>query len=415
MRPELHIEAPASLDLPSRALRLRGWCFLPSTPLVGVRLLVAGLECPGRAALPRPDVRAAFPAAPTDGNGFEVWTILPPGRHRGRLEFRDASGQWHLARELDFRVPRRWWPIWLTRRPHRDLLDFQFAVRPTHAPRPVAPERFPPSRSAPDSRPAACIVTPSFNQAAFLPETMDSVLGQGGVRLAYHVQDGASTDGSVEVIRARAGRLASWESAPDRGQADAIARAFARTQGRPEDFMAWLNSDDTYLPGALEFVADQFARHPDVDVVYGQRILIDERSREVGRWFLPPHDDAMLRLNDFVPQEALFWRRRVWDRVGGIDPGYQFAMDWDLLLRFQAAGARIVRLPYFLACFRVHPDQKTAARMESVGHAEIDRLRLRALGRPLSHAEIEGHPRLLAYLRRSAWQAALWRLGLRAR
>ena len=102
--------------------------------------------------------------------------------------------------------------------------------------------------------------------------------------------------------------------------------------------MAWINSDDFYLPGALAFVADYFAWHPDVDVLYGHRVLVDEQSREIGRWFLPKHDPEVLRLNDFVPQETLFWRRRIWDRVGGIDPSYKFALDWDLLLRFQAAG-----------------------------------------------------------------------------
>ncbi|MFM1813546.1 MAG: Hyaluronan synthase [Pseudomonadota bacterium] len=89
-------------------------------------------------------------------------------------------------------------------------------------------------------------------------------------------------------------------------------------------------------------------------------------------------------MNDFVPQETLFWRRRIWDKVGGIDPSFRFAMDWDLLLRFQAAGAKIVRVPYFLACFRIHSAQKTSAQMHSVGQNEIDRLRERTFGRRIS-------------------------------
>ncbi|MEJ1974398.1 MAG: hypothetical protein WDM96_18670 [Lacunisphaera sp.] len=74
----------------------------------------------------------------------------------------------------------------------------------------------------------------------------------------------------------------------------------------------------------------------------------------------------MLRLNDFVPQETMFWRRRIWDKVGGIDPSFKFAMDWDLLLRFQAAEAKIVRVPYFLACFRIHAAQKNE-RADAIG------------------------------------------------
>jgi len=173
--------------------------------------------------------------------------------------------------------------------------------------------------------------------------------------------------------------------------------------------MAWINSDDLYLPGALGYVADYFAQHPEADVIYGHRVLVDENSREIGRWFLPPHDDEVLKLNDFVPQETMFWRRRIWDKVGGIDTSFKFAMDWDLLLRFQAAGAKIVRVPYFLACFRIHSAQKTSAQMGSIGQKEIDALRLRTFGRVISPEEIENHPRLIKYLKKSAWIEFLWR------
>ena len=102
-----------------------------------------------------------------------------------------------------------------------------------------------------------------------------------------------------------------------------------------------------------------------------------------------------MRLNDFVPQETVFWRRRIWDRVGGLDTSYKFALDWDLLLRFQAAGAHIVRVPYFLACFRTHAAQKTAAVMHSTGQQEITQLRERTQGRPCPPHELERDPRLL--------------------
>jgi len=414
--PEIYIDAPESFVLPSRFLRMRGWCFLPGTPFTAMRLVLPDRTLFGRWGTFRPDVRVAYPAAPDDFSGFELWAVIPPGRHRAELQFSDAQGNWHTGLKVEISAPRQWRPLWSSRSRPRDLVEFQLGARPAHAPRPLQPERFPALRSPAASRPALSIVTPSYNQRPFLAETLASVLGQPGVRLSYVVQDGASTDGSVDLIRQHADRLAAWESAPDHGQADAIARGFARTSGAPDDVMAWLNSDDVYLPGALAFVVDYFARHPDVDVLYGQRVLIDEQSREVGRWFLPPHDDAMLRLNDYVPQEALFWRRRIWDRVGGINPAFKFAMDWDLLLRFQAAGARIVRVPYFLACFRIHAAQKTSAKMESLGHQEIDALRLQTQGRRLTHAEVESHPLLLDYLRRSAWHEFLWRrLHLRSR
>jgi GT2 family glycosyltransferase len=231
---------------------------------------------------------------------------------------------------------------------------------------------------------------------------MRSVLDQPRVRCDYIVQDGGSTDGSVEIIGNFAARLHAGESARDHGQADAIARGFAKSTGAPTDLMAWLNSDDFYLSGALACVADYFARHPDVDVLYGNRVVVDETSHEIGRWFLPKHDPLVLRLNDYVPQETLFWRRRVWDAVGGIDPTLKFAMDWDLLLRFDRAGAKIVHVPHFLACFRAHAAQKTASVLHDLGQREIDALRCRTFGRALSPLEVERHPRLTRYLRRSA-------------
>ena len=243
---------------------------------------------------------------------------------------------------------------------------------------------------------------------------MRSVLEQPGVECQYVVQDGGSTDESAQLIRQHAGRLHAWECTPDHGQADAIARGFAKTSGGPNDLMAWINSDDYYQPGALAYVADYFSRHPEVDVLYGHRIVVDEASREIARWFLPKHDDTVLRLNDFVPQETMFWRRRLWDRVNGLDTSFKFAVDWDLLLRFQSAGARIVRVPWFLACFRVHPTQKTSFSMHDTGRREINLLRERTHGRPFPPEELERNPLLLRYLRRSARIEFLWRLGLRA-
>ena len=110
--------------------------------------------------------------------------------------------------------------------------------------------------------------------------------------------------------------------------------------------MAWLNSDDLLLPGALFYVAEYFRKHPEVDVIYGHRIIINEDNRETGRWVLPPHNDNMLQWADYVPQETMFWRRDLWDKVGGyVDESFQFAMDWELILRFRNAGA------VFSSCF----------------------------------------------------------------
>jgi GT2 family glycosyltransferase len=233
------------------------------------------------------------------------------------------------------------------------------------------------------------------------------VLDQTYPSIQYIVQDGGSDDGTLEILQRHAGRLAAWESAADEGQTNAINKGFARSTG---EIMAWLNSDDMLLPTTVAYVVDYFRRHPEVDMVYGHRIVVDEQDREVGLWILPPHSARALRLADFVPQETLFWRRRVWDRIGPLDETFHFAMDWDFLLRAQAAGFRIVRLPRFLACFRAHEAQKTATEIGLRGAEEMRRLRVRSFGREPSRAEVA--LQLRPYLLRHALLHLGYRLGL---
>jgi GT2 family glycosyltransferase len=411
-----YLDAPTSWDFPSRSVIVRGWCFSPGRGgIQGVRLSLPGYAVPCAVGLPRPDVRAAVPEAPDDSTGFEVRATLPGGTFPVVLEAQEADGSWVTLARHRASCPRWRRPFWLGGGTNAELVAFQLAAHAQHAPRPVRLEKFPRPRLASETRLRIAVVTPSLNQARYLQTCMASVQSDAATAVDYVVQDGGSRDGSMELIRRHAARLQAWESVPDHGQADAVMKGFAKTAGRPDDLMAWINSDDFYLPGALAFVADYFARHPEVDVVYGHRIMVDEESREIGRWFLPHHDDAVLRWNDFVPQETLFWRRRIWDRVGGLDTSFQFAMDWDLLLRFQEAGARMVRIPFFLACFRIHAAQKTSSLMRTTGQKEIDRLRARANGREIPPAELENHPRLIHYLRRSAWIGQLWKLRIRAR
>ena len=247
----------------------------------------------------------------------------------------------------------------------------------------------------PEPAPAISIVTPTFEQGRFLGRTIHSVVSQEYPALEYIVQDGGSADETVAVLQRFEDRLTAWSSEPDEGQGDAINRGFRKTTG---EIMAWLNSDDLLLPGTLAYVARYFADHPDVDVVYGHRVMIDENDGQIGAWILPAHDDLVLSYADYVPQETLFWRRRVWDAVGGrVDPSFAFAVDWDLLLRFREAGATMVRLPRFLGAFRIHDDQKSIA-ARNVGLAECELLRLRVHGRSVSNDEV--HERLSGYFRR---------------
>lgn len=411
-----NIETPDKWILRSRDIVIRGWCFHETGTLItGIRLIASDQCLMGITGLLRTDVKQALPEAPNNYTGFEIRGILASGRYTARIEARSSDGTWLSLAQPTIKVARRWRPLFLGGGNWSELLHAQMPTQALYPPRPVRKEAFPDQEVSFSRIPQISIVTPSFNQGRYLPETMRSVLDQPGCNIEYVIQDGGSTDDSVVLISRVSDRLHAWSSAPDQGQADAICRGFAQTTGAPNDVMAWINSDDYYLPGALAFVASYFARHPDVDAVYGHRIVVDEDSREIARWFVPPHDSEVLRHYDFIPQETLFWRRRIWDQVGGIDRSFQFAVDWDLLLRFEAAGARIVRVPYFLGCFRVHPAQKTSARIHDQGEAEMARLRQRTFGRQPAPAELEANPHLHRYLRRSARIEALWRCGWRAR
>ena len=228
------------------------------------------------------------------------------------------------------------------------------------------------------SHPLISIVTPSYQQGAFIERTIQSVLKQAYPNLQYIVQDGGSSDSTVSVLKRYEDRLFSWISRKDSGQSQAINLGFHQTNG---DIMAWLNSDDLLMPGALNAVVHYFNLHPDIDVVYGNRLLVDENDMEIGRWILPGHSNDALSWADYIPQESLFWRRRIWDKVGGsVDESFRFAMDWDLLVRFREAGARFGHIPKFLGAFRVHGQQKTSAAINDIGYKEMNRIRERIHG-----------------------------------
>jgi carbamoyltransferase len=260
-----------------------------------------------------------------------------------------------------------------------------------------------------ENPPSISIVTPSYNQGQYLEQTIRSVLDQDYPKLEYAVQDGGSKDETLAVLDRYRDRLTHAESRKDRGQANAINLGFAHaTRG---EIMAYLNSDDLLLPGTLNYVAAYFARHPEVDVVYGNRVIIDTEGREIGRWVLPNHSDKMLVWADYVPQETLFWRRSIWDKAGGkIDDSFQFALDWDLILRFRAAGAKFMRLPRFLGAFRVHNLQKTSAEMSTTGTQEMAKLRFQLHGREISLKDIRRNMR--GYMAGHAWYNFFYRIGL---
>jgi glycosyltransferase involved in cell wall biosynthesis len=296
------------------------------------------------------------------------------GQRGGRVALRS----WALAvyRTLARRQGNR--ALWILFRPKLGALR-------QHEPRCLALPRDYCDVEPLESPPVMSIVTPSLNQAQFLERTIESVLNQGYARLEYVVRDGASTDGTKELLEKFPHHALSWESAPDNGQADAINKGFQRTTG---EIMAYLNSDDLLLPGCLNYVAGFFEEHPEVDVIYGHRVLIDDQDREIGRWILPQHDNEAFQWVDYLPQETLFWRRRTWEKIGGsLDISFKYAMDWDLVLRFIQERAKFFRVPRFLGAFRVHDSQKTTAASKAWGEPEVARIRERCQGRPVTPEE----------------------------
>jgi glycosyltransferase involved in cell wall biosynthesis len=300
---------------------------------------------------------------------------------------RDGGGRWWHLLGGGIGVVKHAVPTAL--RPRVGRFEPQYRPRPLSVPRSYLRER-PPSPA-----PSISVVTPSLNQGRFIRATLASVVGQGYPRLEYIVADGGSSDETLDVLADYSDRIDRLESAPDGGPAVAINRELGRAGGQ---ILCWLNSDDILLPGALAHVARFFVAHPQVDLVYGYRVLIDERGDDIGLWTMPPHTRDALRWIDLVPQETAFWRRDLWRRVGGLDQGLEIAFDWDFFRRAEAAGARIARLPRFLAAMRQHRGQTTRAR-EPESIAEQAAIRARELDQPLTKAQTRA--RLLGYLLRS--------------
>jgi glycosyltransferase involved in cell wall biosynthesis len=221
--------------------------------------------------------------------------------------------------------------------------------------------------------PKISIVVPSYNQGKYLAETLSSIRDQKYPNLQLIVIDGGSQDNSVDIIRTQESIIDYWVSERDNGQSHAINKGMAKSTG---DILGWLNSDDLLLPGALVKVAKKFQDDPELDVVYGQRIIIDENGMDIGKWVVADAHSYILPYADFIPQETLYWRRSLWDKIGAtINEDFQFAMDWELLMRFYHSHAKFKRLTSYTGAFRFHPEQKTVANIEEQGFNEMELIR----------------------------------------
>jgi glycosyltransferase involved in cell wall biosynthesis len=215
------------------------------------------------------------------------------------------------------------------------------------------------------------VVTPSFNMAPYLEDTIQSVLGNLRPRDEYFVIDGGSTDGSADVIRRHEDSLTGWVSEPDAGYADALAKGFERATG---DILCWINAGDMYLAGALDAARKLFA--DDLDMIFGDDFYIDEGNRVLfySHGWVPDLRMATLYGGWSPLQDACFWRRDLYQKIGGIDRSLQYAADYDLFLRMALVG-RAGYVPLTFSAFRRHVGQKSVAGSAAY---DIERKRIRA-------------------------------------
>ena len=207
------------------------------------------------------------------------------------------------------------------------------------------------------------IITPSFNQADFLEETINSVLEQNYPQVEYIIVDGASSDGSVAIIEKYADSLTWWGSEIDAGQADAINKGFARATG---EIVAWLNSDDYYLPETFAKVAALFEENPAAGIIYGDVLSVDGDGNPINVQCFSPYTVDDLAAFKIISQPAVFMRRSVLEQAGYLDLDYHFLLDHHLWLRI-AQLTPMVYTPQILAAARYHENAKNIAHAERFG------------------------------------------------
>ena len=244
------------------------------------------------------------------------------------------------------------------------------------------------------------IITPSFNQAQFLEQTILSVLNQSFAGIEYIVIDGGSTDGSVEIIQKYEDRLSYWQSRKDRGHWDAVHQGFQRATG---DILHFLNSDDLLVDGAVERIVDTFQRNSAAGMVYGKAKFIDSEGAYIQDYPGGEFDIASVfrTWDNPVPQPSAFLRREIFEKHGSPDEVWYFCADFEYWIRI-SPHTKFVYLPEYLACMRIHSTSKTS-RFESVQGQELIQLCKQSIQSDrFAHTQVDAVESLQgAYLRAS--------------
>lgn len=252
--------------------------------------------------------------------------------------------------------------------------------------------------------PRVSIITPSYNQGRYIEATIRSVLAQDYPNIEYLIIDGGSQDDSVEIIRRYEDRLTSWVSEKDKGHADALNKGFSRASG---EILAWLNSDDTYYPGAISDAVAYLKANPQVGMVYADANLTDHSGQVIGKFAARQTSyQAMLRGAVHIPQATTFFRADVWRQVGPLDLSLFFSFDYDLWVKI-AKVCEIRYLPRLWADFRMHDQGKSVVNDDRC-YPDMIRVADRELGRnPLSPLRVRSLARRLFYAW-LPWRVRMW-------
>jgi len=209
----------------------------------------------------------------------------------------------------------------------------------------------------PENHPRITIVTPSYNQAPYIRDTIESIIKQDYPNLEYFIIDGGSTDGSVDIIREYEDRVDYWVSEKDQGQSDAIMKGFDKSTG---ELFAWVNSDDVLLPGCLEAIANSYLQNREPGIVTADVVYMDSDGK-ITRYIRLPRQSRFFFFRGIwhASAPAIFFRTALFREVGGVDLAYHLCMDLDLWIRMMKRNTRVTHVSQYLGAFRWHEMSKT--------------------------------------------------------